>query len=316
MTPELTFGGGYAGSLGNIGYGYDGACTCMYTDTADVAFDPGDTSQMRLTYASGPFSMAVAVEDGGYNNAFGSDEDGDLRFGEDYYDDSLGASGEIKYSGDMFSGEIAGVWRGQKEENYLFDTTPDPDFYNGPANPGILTGDGDVEALWQIGAGVGFALGDMINVSVGAAMGEGPATVVDDGELLRGLPLNNDWWGVSALARINMTDQFYAEIAGGYKNREGDFDLNYNDFNGDNWNFDSFDYETWAVMGGLYYNPVDQLTIGLEGEWYTAETEVEGREVTVGGGFEVPVDKEDQDTIKIDTTTDTFIAAFVARWSF
>ncbi|MGB3139885.1 MAG: hypothetical protein WBB16_03715, partial [Aestuariivirga sp.] len=43
MTPELTLGGGYTGSLGNIGYGYDGACNCYYTDNADVAFDPGDT---------------------------------------------------------------------------------------------------------------------------------------------------------------------------------------------------------------------------------------------------------------------------------
>jgi len=32
MTPELTFGGGYAGSLGNISYGLDGACNC-YTPT-------------------------------------------------------------------------------------------------------------------------------------------------------------------------------------------------------------------------------------------------------------------------------------------
>ena len=31
MTPELTFGGGYSGSLGNIGYGVDGACNCYYT---------------------------------------------------------------------------------------------------------------------------------------------------------------------------------------------------------------------------------------------------------------------------------------------
>ena len=44
MTPELTFGGGYAGSLGNVGYGYDGACTCYYTDNADVAFNPGDVT--------------------------------------------------------------------------------------------------------------------------------------------------------------------------------------------------------------------------------------------------------------------------------
>ena len=52
MTPELTFGGGYAGSLGNVGYGYDGACTCYYTDNADVAFNPGDMTQIRLSYAS------------------------------------------------------------------------------------------------------------------------------------------------------------------------------------------------------------------------------------------------------------------------
>ena len=57
MTPELTLGGGFTGSLGNIGYGYDGACNCYYTDNADVAMNPGDTSQMRLSYASGPFSM-------------------------------------------------------------------------------------------------------------------------------------------------------------------------------------------------------------------------------------------------------------------
>jgi hypothetical protein len=63
MTPELTLGGGYQGSLGNIGYGYDGACNCYYTDNADVAFNPGDVSQMRLSWVSGPISMAIALED-------------------------------------------------------------------------------------------------------------------------------------------------------------------------------------------------------------------------------------------------------------
>mgnify|MGYP000449753674 CR=1 FL=1 len=59
----LIVGGGYAGSLGNIGYGYDGACTCYYTDNADVDFNPGDTTQLRLSYGSGPFAMAIALED-------------------------------------------------------------------------------------------------------------------------------------------------------------------------------------------------------------------------------------------------------------
>ena len=89
MTPELTLGGGYAGSLGNIGYGYDGACTCYYTDNADVGFDPGDTTQLRLSYASGPFSMAVALEDSGFNNGYGNDND--YNNGQ-----NLGVAGEIR----------------------------------------------------------------------------------------------------------------------------------------------------------------------------------------------------------------------------
>ena len=63
MTPEWTVGGGYQGSLGNIGYGYDGACSCYYTDNADVAMNPGDVTQMRLSFASGPLSMGLAIED-------------------------------------------------------------------------------------------------------------------------------------------------------------------------------------------------------------------------------------------------------------
>jgi hypothetical protein len=69
MTPELTFGGGYNKSLGDIGYGYDGACSCYYMDNADLAFNPGDVTQLRLSYASGPFSMAMALEDGSLRGA-------------------------------------------------------------------------------------------------------------------------------------------------------------------------------------------------------------------------------------------------------
>lgn len=321
MTPELTFGGGYAGSLGNIGFGYDGACTCIYTDNADVAFDPGDTSQMRLSYASGPFSMAVAVEDGGYNDGFGSDETA-ARFGEDYYNDSLGAAGEIKYSGDMFSAEISGVWRAQNEDDYLIDTAPDFDVYRPAQNLpggyrqyGVWTGDGNVDSLWQVGAGVGFGLGEVVNISLAAAMGAGPTTQFDDGTLVRGVPLYNEWWGVSGLASFNLTDEVRAELGAGYKNREGDFDISYADFNRDVWDFDSFDYETYSVMAGLYYNPVDQLTIGVEGEWWTTDASLTGREVLIDGGV-TEVDAEDQDTVDIDTNTTNLLVDFVARWSF
>ncbi len=92
MTPELTLGGGKVGSLGNIGYGVDGACTCHETDNADIFLDPGSIQQIRLTWASGPMTAAVAVEEAGAAR-------------------ELGAAGEVKFAGDTVNGEIAAVWR-------------------------------------------------------------------------------------------------------------------------------------------------------------------------------------------------------------
>lgn len=201
MTPELTLGGGYTGSLGNIGYGYDGACNCYYTDNADVGFDPGDTSQMRLSYASGPMSAAIALEDASGNGSMWG------------YWDSLGVAAEIKYSGDSFNGEISGIWRD-----------------NGSASWN--------DATYRIGAGVGFSLGDMASISIGAQMGS------DEND--------RDFWGASILASMNLSDTSHIELAYGHK----DYDDQFN-------SYDKVD----AVLAGIYYDPVDQLTIGLEGEW-------------------------------------------------
>lgn len=198
MTPELTLGGGHTGSLGNIGYGYDGACNCYYTDNADVSFDPGDASQMRLSYASGPISAAVALEDASGNGA---------NYWGNY--DALGVAAEIKYSGDSFNGEISGIWR---------------EGYN------------NSDDSYRIGAGVGFSLGDMASISIGAQMGSDVNDV--------------DFWGASILASMNLSDTSHIEVAYGHK----DYDNSY-------W------ADTDAVLVGLYYDPVDQLTIGLEGEY-------------------------------------------------
>ena len=284
MTPEVTFGGGYAGSLGNIGYGYDGACTCQYTDNADVAFDPGDVTQMRLAYGSGPFSMALAVEDASIRQG------GDNFNAEDKINgDQLGAAGEIKYSGDTFSGEISGVWRGVDDDEYTAT--------------GYTLGDLGIDALWQVGAGVGFGLGDIANLSIAAAMGEGPFFTETDGNIVDGVPYNQSWWGVSALASMNLSDEIHAELAAGYKNREGD-DFSLTDEDDLTWESDGVEYETYAVMGGLYYDPVDQLTIGLEAEWYTTSTE-----------FEL-VDKEKTQKISADRDADTFSVDLVSVWRF
>ena len=210
MTPELTLGGGYTGSLGNIGYGYDGACNCYYTDNADVAFDPGDTSQLRLSWASGPISAAVALED-----ASGRLDDDDAWWGG--YD-SLGVAAEIKYSGDSFNGEISGIWRAHGD--YPTD---------------------DNESTYRIGAGVGFSLGDIASISAGAQMGK------DEND--------NSFWGASILGSMNLSDTSHIEVAYGHKD------------------YDEADYQVNSFLAGIYYDPVDQLTIGVEAEYIDSDTD-------------------------------------------
>jgi opacity protein-like surface antigen len=221
MTPELTLGGGFAGSLGNIGYGYDGACNCYYTDNADVALNPGDRSQMRLTYASGPLSVAVAVEDATGSNAFAGDGD------------ALGVAAEIKYSGDTVNGELSAVWRGDTGTNTV--TVAHGDHTHTTTNG---------QSSWQVGAGLGFALGDMASLSIGAAFGE---------------TIASDFWGVSALASANLSDTVHGEVAVGYKE--------YSDYIVPIGGGFVPDREVLAVLAGIYYDPVPQLTIGVEGEW-------------------------------------------------
>jgi hypothetical protein len=278
MTPELTFGGGYAGSLGNIGYGYDGACTCYYTDNADVNFNPGDTTQMRLSYGSGPFTMAVALEDASIRA--GGDNFGAA---DSINGDELGAAGEIKYSGDTFSGEISGMWRGINDEY---------------AREGNLT---NSDNLWQVGAGLGFSLGDIASLSLAAAFGEGPVVNTYEGEIVSGAPLNNNWWGVSGLASANLNDAIHAEIAAGYKSRDYD---NYKFANGDSIKNGSWDQ--WSVLGGIYYDPVDQLTIGVEGEWTTTD-----RSATL-----YDVDSDPDLKGKYSSTYENFTVDLVSVWRF
>ena len=302
MTPELTLGGGYAGSLGNIGYGYDGACTCYYTDNADLGFDPGDTTQMRLSYASGPFSMAVAIEDSGLNNGFGNDN-------KYVNGQNLGVAGAIKYSGDSFSGEIAGVYRSVNASDYNLSGKSD--------GGGLLTNaqaytyKADINALWQVGAGLGFNLGDVASLSLAAAFGQGPYQEVNSsGDIVSSIPVNNTWWGVSGLASANLSDSVHAEVGAGYKHREGD-SHNGADYGGDTgvlWKYKGFNYSTVGLLGGLYYSPVDQLTIGLEGEWYTTDTSLTRKGVTG------TVAENYKDSL--DVSTDNWIVDLVSVWRF
>lgn len=272
MTPDLVMGGGYNESIADLAYGYDGSCTCYFTDNADVDFNPGDTTQLRLGYTAGPVTFTAALESAALDNENDAEDNAALN------DGLIGVAGEISYSGDVFSGEIAGLWRDSNEAE---------------------TG---ASQLWQIGLGGSIALGEVGTVTFAAATGEGPYQVQSSGTIINELPYDNRWWGASLWSSFNLGDKAHIELAGGYKHRDGS-DVTYNDGK-TTYDVSDVDYHTYAVMGGLYYTPVDQLTVGLEGEWYTTSTDGDA------------IDTKTNVRYDVDAENDTLWADFVAVWSF
>jgi hypothetical protein len=100
MTPNVTLGGGVGGSIAKNSYSYDAQCYhCYLTDYfGGISNNPGgDPSQIKLSYADGPLSFAVAVEDS--NNA-------------NFDQSALGVTGKIAYAMDTFGVDISGGYWG------------------------------------------------------------------------------------------------------------------------------------------------------------------------------------------------------------
>ncbi len=170
----MKIGGGRDGSLANVGYGI-GECACNFTGQETGQGDAGDPSQIRLSYASGPLGFAVAIEDATRaNGVAGGPENDD--------DDAIGFAGEVKYSADMFSFEVAGgVW-----------------------------GDDDLVASpnrkHQFGAGVGMTF-DPITLHVAVSMGKN-----HDG---------SKFTDYSTLLKANLAEGISAELGFGHISRSG-----------------------------------------------------------------------------------------------
>jgi hypothetical protein len=213
MTPELTFAGGYTGSLANIAYGMR-KINDAYIDRGDVGVDGDDFTQFRVSYNSGPIGIAIAAEHTDENGNFGSNDGS-----------PIGVAGEVTYAGDVFSAEIAG---------YLRDN-------------------GDVTQS-QIGAGIGFKLSDMFDVSAAGSIGNDVFYDESDGEDAYG-----DGWEISAAVLATLSDSISAEIGAGWSSYDNNYDTN------------DGDTDTMAIAGGIYWSPVSQLKIGGQASWVSME---------------------------------------------
>ncbi len=140
MTPELTLGGGVDGSLANSSNAFDNRCSCAYINTGG-AFGHGDPTQIRLSYASGPISFAVALEDEGFVDP-------------DNSPNGFGVAGEMKYAGDTIGFDLnAGYWDGGADDGYTAASVMD-------------------DAAWTVNVGASMGLGDIANLGLAVGVGE------------------------------------------------------------------------------------------------------------------------------------------------
>ena len=192
MTPNLTVTGGILGTLSNSSYSWDAvASTYFFAKTGGAVESKiqgtGDPAALKLSYADGPLSFAIQVEDS--NNTAGNAS-------------AFGGSAKIGYSMDMLSMDVGGgVW--------------------GNAAGGTA---------WAVSTGIKGSFSG-IDVGVAAGTGADAAGVAST--------LGSAW----AIAKLS--DSVSLEL-GAKHEFAGSF--NQTDFG-----------------AGIYYSPVKQLVVGLEG---------------------------------------------------
>jgi hypothetical protein len=197
------------------------------------SFGPSDAynEQMRLTYASGPLSFALAVEDSDNfttTTVVGVFVDGD---GDGVIDptnpadlstatvsntvdksDLPAVMAYAMYSGDAVTGQIVGVYQ---DDDYGADD-------------------------WAVGGGGAITLAEGFQVYAAAVVGEGTSIYANN---LAPLTTDDDFWLGSAGILASLTETTRIELGVGIE----DYDLA---------------GEALGVGGGIYWTPVTPVTLG------------------------------------------------------
>jgi len=186
--------------------------------------------QIRLIYTNGPITWAVAVED---PQQAGFDTTTIDEAGE-----STTTHHDVADKSDTVEG--AGYIQ-----------------YNGDGVMLMASGliaDDDIgdQTDWFVGAGARFGLGDVAAISLAANWADGY-----NRNTFFGLDTaDTNYWGVSGLLTFNLNDTTRAELGAGFEDLKNHADGSVDD--------------AWAVNGGIYWDPVSQLTLGIQGD-YTQE---------------------------------------------
>ena len=209
MTPEFQFGGGYWDSLAAVQAGWD-----WNGEPALVGLDSGLTnqsvSQFRLTYSSGPLTIAASLED---------NDEGDLP----------AVAGAVVFDSGSFLLTAAAIWEEEDDAGFI-----------------------DTEDNWFVGAGAVVRLSDMFRLEGAAGMGEG----YEHGSYIPQTDDENDFefWGANVLAVVSFAEAMRVELGFAYSDVDHEADeLDFPD--------EAIDI-AWTAGASLFWDPVDQLTLG------------------------------------------------------
>jgi hypothetical protein len=275
MTPSLQFGGGYWDSLAAIQAGWD-----WNGEPSLVGLDAGPTnasvSQVRLTYSQGGLTAAISLED---NNERTTNEDGNSRLA---FGDAVmpAVAGYIAFDAGSFLVTASGIWEADDTE-----TTANGYEFN------------DTDDNWMVGVGAIVKLSDIFRLEGAANIGEGyrPGTYVASVNgsgvatvctptnecFTRTRDIENDmeYWGANVMAVIAFSEGFRVELGAAYSNVDHEED----ELGGD---VDDTVEKAWTVAGSLFWDPVDQLTLGAGvGFTHKDSDDEDGEYDSINAGF-------------------------------
>jgi hypothetical protein len=112
-------------------------------------------------------------------------------------------------------------------------------------------GQGDCDDDWSAGIGLNGNLGDALSFTVAVAAGEGTGLGIYNLSLSPGA--DDEWWGVTGGVIWTFASPWSLQLGAGY----AEVERNTNE------NFDDQDQHSFDATATLFWDPVDQLTLGL-----------------------------------------------------
>jgi hypothetical protein len=265
FAPNWEFMAGVNDMVGSLQVGWD-----WMAATGPVAsFGPsqlGSNEQMRLTYSSGPLSFAISVEDPDNHTTatpqiiFKDGDDNDIIDPTDP-DDQFASFTTSSFD----KSDIPNV------QAYLM--------YSSDAFTAMVAGlyqDDDWGSDdWAIGGGANLGIAQSFTLTAAAVVGEGTSSYANN---LGPLTTDDEFWAASVGLIVNISEDTRLELGAGIE----DYDLA---------------GEATGFGGGIYWDPVSQLTLGIGATYvdYDSLQDFEVVDLDDGDGVEPGTEIEDQD---------------------